>query len=157
MQLLAEGKKPGGRLGRTSRASLRRRHQINALRFFRDFLLVLAVCSSLAAADSIHLRNGRHFQGKYIGGTTTVIGFMTSGAVEYFATSDVLALMFDGADSPLNGLQPNHMNGDSGWQGQEAIRNMSVRPRNKSQRSLRFCRSIQSLLYFGIWSVKAMG
>lgn len=113
---------------------------MNVLRFLGNFLLVLSVSSSLVAADSIQLRNGRHLQGKYLGGTTTTIGFMTSGAVEYFATSDVLALMFDSADSPLNGLQPNHMNGDSEWKGQDQMRNMSVRPRTNSQRSLRLKR-----------------
>ena len=118
---------------------------MNVLRFFRNFLLALAVCSSLAAADSIQLRNGRHLQGKYIGGTTTMVGFMTSGAVEYFATSDVLALMFDGTESPLNGLQPNHMNGDSVGR-ERLMRSMSVRPRNNSQRSLRLKRIDVGLL-----------
>jgi hypothetical protein len=43
-----------------------------------------------------------------------MIGFMTSGSVEYFQTSDVLALVFDNnAEPSLNGLQPNHMDGDS--------------------------------------------
>jgi hypothetical protein len=109
---------------------------MKVLRFIESFILVIAVCSSLAAADSIQLRNGRHLQGKYIGGSTTVIGFMTSGAIEYFPTSDVLALMFDSADIPLNGLQPNHMNGDSSWQLEpETAHNMSVRPRKSTRQS----------------------
>jgi hypothetical protein len=99
-------------------------------RFVRNLILVVAACSALAAADSIQLRNGRHLQGKYLGGTTTVIGFMTSGSVEYFATSDVLALMFDASEPPLNGFQPSHMNGDSSWQ--PKTQNMSVRPRRKT-------------------------
>lgn len=79
---------------------------------------IVAVCSSLASADSLQLRNGRHLQGKYVGGSTTMIGFMTSGSVEYFQTSDVLALVFDNAEPVLNGLQPkglqpNRINGDS--------------------------------------------
>ena len=53
----------------------------------------LAVCAVLARADSIQLRDGRHLQGKYIGGTTTAIGFMTGGTIEYFATTDVLVLI----------------------------------------------------------------
>lgn len=74
----------------------------------------LAVCAVLARADSIQLRDGRHLQGKYIGGTTTAIGFMTGGTIEYFATTDVLVLIFDnGNDSPLSGLQPNPMKGPS--------------------------------------------
>lgn len=41
-----------------------------------------------------------------------MIGFMTSGSVEYFQISDVLALMFDNSAQPsINGLQPNHMDG----------------------------------------------
>jgi len=42
-----------------------------------------------------------------------MIGFMTSGSVEYFQISDVLVLMFDNNVEPaVNGLQPNHLNGD---------------------------------------------
>jgi hypothetical protein len=75
-------------------------------------ICLVAACCSLASADSLQLRNGRHLQGKYVGGSTTMVGFMTSGAVEYFQTSDVLALMFDSnVDPALNGLQPNHLNG----------------------------------------------
>jgi hypothetical protein len=74
----------------------------------------LAVCAVLARADSIQLRDGRHLQGKYLGGTTTAIGFMTGATIEYFATTDVLVLIFDnGNDSPLSGLQPNPMKGPS--------------------------------------------
>lgn len=69
-------------------------------------------CVSLASADSIQLRNGRRLEGKYIGGTTTMIGFMTAGDVEYFSTSEVLVLMFDGnASPPLSGFRPNPMKG----------------------------------------------
>lgn len=76
-------------------------------RFCAKALCFLLVCLSLAAADSIELRNGRHIQGKYVGGTSTVIGFMTGATVEYFATVDVLALIFDrNPDSPLGGMQP---------------------------------------------------
>src|SRR5215813_2002696 len=62
-----------------------------------------------ASADTLQLRNGRHLQGKYLGGTTAMIGFMSSGGVEYFATADVLALIFDNNDTPLSGVQPNPM------------------------------------------------
>src|SRR5215470_8239613 len=47
---------------------------------------LVLVCSGLAASDSLELRNGRHLQGRYMGGTATVIGFMTGPAIEYFAT-----------------------------------------------------------------------
>jgi len=80
------------------------------------YLLVIAccviVCASLATADSIQLRSGRHLQGKFIGGTSTAIGFMTAGAIEYFATTEVLAIVFDSAtDSSLGGLQQNSLKG----------------------------------------------
>jgi|SRR5882672_5158024 len=85
---------------------------MKALRFLGKFVCCLAVCASLAQADSIQLRNGRHLQGKFVGGTATAIGFMTSGSVEYFATSDVLVLIFDNSnDSPLSGLQRSPMKG----------------------------------------------
>lgn len=87
---------------------------MKVLRFLGQLACCLAVYASLAGADSIQLRNGRHLQGKYIGGTPTAIGFMTGGTVDYFATSEVLMLIFDNSnDSPLSGLQPNPMKGQS--------------------------------------------
>lgn len=87
---------------------------MKVLRFLGKIGCCLAACALLAGADSIQLRDGRHLQGKYIGGTTTAIGFMTGGTVEYFATSGVLVLIFDNAnDAPLSGLQPNPMKGQS--------------------------------------------
>ena len=88
----------------------RRVSVMKVLRFLGKIGCCLAVCAILARADSIQLRDGRHLQGKYIGGTTTAIGFMTGGTVVYFATSEVLVLIFDSTnDSPLSGLQPNPM------------------------------------------------
>ena len=94
----------------------------------------LAICAGLAQADSMQLRNGRHLQGKYIGGTTTSIGFMTAGAVEYFATSDVLVLIFDNNDSPLSGLQPNPMRGKSLPQPRLRQINAATRDRSRQPR-----------------------
>jgi hypothetical protein len=92
----------------------RRVSVMKVLRFLAKISGCVAVCALLAGADSIQLRDGRHLQGKYIGGTTTAIGFMTGGTVEYFATSDVLVLIFDNTnDAPLSGLQPNPMKGKS--------------------------------------------
>jgi len=54
-----------------------------------------------AMADSIQLRNGRHLNGKYIGGSATLIGFMTSQSVEYFRTSDVTVLTFGEPSEPV--------------------------------------------------------
>jgi hypothetical protein len=79
------------------------------MKFYRLVFLscsCLTLFASLATADSLQLRNGRHLLGKYVGGTTNAIGFMSGASVEYFATSDVLALMFDGSnDSSLGGVQ----------------------------------------------------
>jgi hypothetical protein len=104
-------------------------------RIVKSIFLFLAFASTIATADSIQLRNGRHLQGKYIGGTATLVGFMSAGAVEYFSTADVLALMFDNSESSLNDLQPNQMNGDS-WQAPQT-RNMSLRPRKDTWHSQR--------------------
>jgi len=72
----------------------------------------LLAFASLAGADSLQLRNGRHLQGKYIGGSSTAIGFMTAGTLEYFLTSEVLSLVFDStSDFPMSGLRPNPMKG----------------------------------------------
>ena len=76
---------------------------------FTKVIGCVAICASLASADSLQLRNGRHLQGRFIGGTTNAIGFMTAGAVEYFATSDVLVLIFDRLIPP--GLEPQFLRG----------------------------------------------
>ena len=86
---------------------------MKTLRFLGKIVGCLAVCAVLARADSLQLRSGRHLQGKYVGGTATAIGFMTSGAIEYFPTSDVLVLIFDSASDSLGGLQPSPMKGHS--------------------------------------------
>jgi hypothetical protein len=77
--------------------------------------MCLTLCAGLASADSLQLRNGRRLQGKYIGGTSTAIGFISGASVEYFATTDVLIIMFDNAaDSSLDGSQrPSPMSGES--------------------------------------------
>ena len=83
---------------------------MKSLLLFGRILTFLAVCTSLASSDSLELRNGRHLQGRYVGGTSTVVGFMTGSAIEYFATSDVLALIFErNLDSPLSGTRPDPM------------------------------------------------
>jgi hypothetical protein len=87
---------------------------MRAVWFLGSVVCGVAICASLAVSDSLQLRNGRHLQGKYIGGTTTTIGFMTGRTVEYLPTSDVLALIFDdNSDPSLGGLQPSPMKGKS--------------------------------------------
>jgi len=91
---------------------------MKVLRFLLKIGCCLALCAGFAGADSIQLRNGRHLQGKYIGGTTTAIGFMTGGTIEYFATTEVLVLMFDnGTDSPLSEMKPSPMKAEPQPQG----------------------------------------
>lgn len=83
---------------------------MKVLRIFLSLICAAILLSGLAAADSLQLRNGRHLQGKYIGGTTSAIGFMSGTSVEYFSTADVLALIFDNNPDPaLGGFQPNAM------------------------------------------------
>jgi hypothetical protein len=102
---------------------------MKVLWFFTKLICCLAICAGLAGADSLQLRNGRHLQGKYIGGTTSAIGFMTAGSVEYFATSDVLVLIFENNDSPMSGLQPNPMKGNS--LAQPRVRQISASTRDR--------------------------
>jgi hypothetical protein len=95
------------------RDPLRRRVTVMKLNCISNVIFVLLILVSFASADSIQLRNGRHLQGKYIGGTSTVIGFMSGASIEYFATTDVLALIFDsGTESPLGEMRsPKPMSG----------------------------------------------
>jgi hypothetical protein len=84
---------------------------MKVLRLLSNLIFCFVICVAVSRADSIQLRNGRRLQGKFVGGTTTAVGFMTAGSVEYFATSEVLLLMFDaGNGAPGEGLQPNPMN-----------------------------------------------
>jgi hypothetical protein len=85
---------------------------MKVLRILLEIACCIALCAGIAGADSLQLRNGRHLQGKYIGGTTTAIGFMTGTTIEYFATSEVLVLMFDNnSDSPLGEMKTSPMKG----------------------------------------------
>ena len=47
----------------------------------------------------MQLRDGRQLRGRYVGGTTTSVGFMTDRAVEYFPISSVLVLLFDPSEA----------------------------------------------------------
>jgi hypothetical protein len=107
---------------------------MRVLWFVTKLIFCLAICAGLAGADSLQLRNGRHLQGKYIGGTTSAIGFMTAGSVEYFATTDILVLIFDNGDSPLGGLEPNPMKGQSVAQPPLRQINASTRDRIRQSR-----------------------
>jgi hypothetical protein len=57
-------------------------------------LASLILTSSLASADSLQLHDGRHFDGHYVGGTESIIAFLTEGSVQYFPTGEVLLVVF---------------------------------------------------------------
>jgi hypothetical protein len=61
-------------------------------------------------SDSLQLKNGHHYFGRYAGGTEGVIAFQTEGSVQYFPVSDVVQLMFgesgEQAISPLSKKAP---------------------------------------------------
>ena len=59
----------------------------------------ILICSfvfltSIAWGDSLQLRDGRHFDGQYVGGTQSTVAFFTNGSVQYFGVQDVLLVVF---------------------------------------------------------------
>ena len=56
--------------------------------------LALLMLVSLAAADTLELKDGRIVQGKYMGGTQRTIRFMVDNEVKLFPVADVLAVTF---------------------------------------------------------------
>jgi hypothetical protein len=74
-------------------------------------LFFVTLCAGLAASDSIQLRSGRRVEGKFIGGSATMVGFMSNAGIEYFPTSDVLVLLFENRESSMGALGPNPMKG----------------------------------------------
>lgn len=71
---------------------------LRILRYLGSSLLCFVIVQGSSRADSLQLRDGRHLHGRYLGGTSTAVGFMTDRSIEYFPTSSVLALIFDTAD-----------------------------------------------------------
>jgi len=47
-----------------------------------------------ASADTLELKDGRVVQGRYLGGTQTVLRFEVNGEVQTFPTNDIVALTF---------------------------------------------------------------
>jgi hypothetical protein len=60
--------------------------------------LALALAGA-AAADTLQMKDGRVFQGKYLGGTQAVLRFEVNGNVQTFSTNDVLVLTFTQASA----------------------------------------------------------
>ena len=78
-------------------------------RFFAMAALGLLL-ASVAAADTLELKDGRVLQGRYLGGTQAVLRFEVNGDVQTFSVNDVVAVTFtrgsnnsrDGANAPVN-------------------------------------------------------
>src|SRR5882672_9729458 len=51
---------------------------------------------SVAAADTLELKDGRVLKGKYLGGTQAVLHHEINGEVQTFNTTDAVALTFTG-------------------------------------------------------------
>src|SRR5580693_8415299 len=75
----------------------------NAMRNFLRTVAVVAVgmsvMASIAAADTLELKDGRVLQGRYLGGTQVVLRFEIKGEVQTFNVSDAVALTFTGTSS----------------------------------------------------------
>lgn len=76
-----------------------------SLRSTRSFLFctALLLCASWALSDSLQLRDGRHFDGKYVGGTESAVAFFTQGSVDYFPVHEVLLVVFGEGNNPSLG------------------------------------------------------
>lgn len=67
----------------------------NVKRFFAAMAVGLFFVS-VAAADTLELKNGKVMQGRYLGGTAAILRFEVNGEVQTFSTSDIVALTFTG-------------------------------------------------------------
>jgi hypothetical protein len=54
----------------------------------------LLLLAEIGLADTLELKDGRVLQGKYLGGTQTILRFQVKGDVETFPTNDIVALTF---------------------------------------------------------------
>src|SRR4029077_18015510 len=65
---------------------------------------------TVAAADTLELRDGRVLQGRYLGGTQAVLRFEVEGNIQTFSVNDVVALTFThtggNASAPPPALAP---------------------------------------------------
>jgi len=73
----------------------------NAMRNFLRTVAVVAVgmsvMASIAAADTLELKDGRVLQGRYLGGTQVVLRFEIKGEVQTFNVADAVAVTFTGS------------------------------------------------------------
>src|SRR5689334_20418051 len=54
----------------------------------------LLILAGIGFADTLELKDGRVLQGRYLGGTQTVLRFQVNGDVQTFPTNDIVALTF---------------------------------------------------------------
>ena len=66
--------------------------------------LLGAALAGGASADTLELKDGRVFQGKFLGGTQAILRFEVNGEVQTFSTNDIVALTFTRGSS-----QPQQM------------------------------------------------
>ena len=67
----------------------------NVKRFFAAIAVGLFFVS-VAAADTLELKSGKVVQGRYLGGTASILRFEVNGEVQTFSTNDIVALTFTG-------------------------------------------------------------
>ena len=80
----------------------------NMKRFFAAIAVGLFFVS-VAAADTLELKSGKVVQGRYLGGTASILRFEVNGEVQTFSTNDVVALTFTGRGggaTPMNAPAP---------------------------------------------------
>jgi hypothetical protein len=64
------------------------------------------VFATVAAADTLELKDGRVLQGRYLGGTQAVLRFEVDGNVQTFGVNDVVALTFTHAGGSASAPPP---------------------------------------------------
>ena len=79
------------------------------VRIFTTVILGLFLASA-AAADTLELKDGRVFHGRYLGGTQAMLRFEVNGEVQTFYVSETAALTFTGdagaTNTPAGAPQP---------------------------------------------------
>lgn len=68
--------------------------------------LLIATC---AVADTLEMKDGRIFEGRYLGGTQAVIRFEVNGDVQTFNTVDAVAVTFTGTSGANAATPPRQM------------------------------------------------
>jgi len=69
------------------------------MRNVKRFLVAIAVALffvGVAAADTLELKSGKVLQGRYMGGTASILRFEVNGELQTFSANDIVALTFTG-------------------------------------------------------------